>query len=451
MIFKVPPNEPCSVVKSESDYIIWTIEENDNLEDSFDEECVKIANQYPGKTFIALKLSCAQDFAVSHQLDSPEMLIRVKDCQIVFSAYNPMTCIIQKQAKLLGVRKGSVKYKHMSSQETKTMFKGGEHRNLKICEDGSSGTNIAKIIDQPMTSGIQLSSCNSTPPVKLIHRRSLNTLNRDAEVPTTSTSGCFPTRDMFKRFPVPSSEKLIPNINIYSSYSNAKTSATNFIRRASVRLHRRSQSSSNYEIPPVSVQIKSAHSQEQLQKSNSSTLTSETKLENVNSTRRDLETQKLIPNTSRSLFEAHNPTTCTLLLKHIPKLEIPHSSISSYQSKNDIPTTSGHNNASRNISSKSPVFFCKPQPIKPRLFVADVNIAQPVHKQHFIVYEMINPFPKPTEKACKCMDIKTLVKPSPEEIQRLRYIRERQQNVHRPESLEVVQKTGGKAKFKSRR
>lgn len=453
MIFRVPPYDICGVVLSETEYMIWTVKENSELEDTFDVECSRLAQKLFGKTFIQLKISHAQDFAESHHLYCSEMLIRVKDCQIVFSALKPMTNIIKKQAKLLRNRKGTNNITHMSSLATKRKFKSGKQRNLKlkICEDGSDGSNIARLADMYIFSDFQSSQSNLNSCVQLINRRSLNTLNREAEKQNSLKPGCFSSGDVFKGLSAPKQGKSIPqinNTNISSPYSNAKKSATNFIRRASERFSRRSRSTTGKNTESISDKIKDGFKKRST-RARSSSLSSITAKTRDNLLTNHLNIQRLIHSRSKCLFEPTNDVSNVSTYKNSPDLSKPTPSTSHDQARNYGKITTEDHVLTKRSTSNLPAVHSEPKILGPIVFVADVNITQPDDEEYFIVFETVNPFPKPSEKARKCVNIRTLFKPTPEQADRLRYIRENSQSICKSVSSSDEQNICGKAKSKS--
>lgn len=113
MIFEAPPENPWRAVLGEPDFMAWAVEEIGTKVDINNKNCLSVAENFNNKTFIKFKISSDKDFSVAYRLKRPQIVVRVKDCKVVWIDFQPASYLILFQANQMRDRKGP-KVKHGS-------------------------------------------------------------------------------------------------------------------------------------------------------------------------------------------------------------------------------------------------------------------------------------------------------------------------------------------------
>lgn len=108
MIFNVPPDDPAKVIADQPDYFVWAVHQGILTLDIIDYTCIKIAEKYPNKIFIRVKINQGTLFSGLHILEKPGCAFRVKDYKLVLNEYNPMFYNINKQVRQMGNKRNSI-------------------------------------------------------------------------------------------------------------------------------------------------------------------------------------------------------------------------------------------------------------------------------------------------------------------------------------------------------
>lgn len=140
MIFKSPPYNPWHVVDGESEYIAWTVCGQSKKDNLFSNRCMSVAACFPDKTFIQFQLGSNNYFAQAYGLTQENTVIYCNKNVIFWTKHNPSSADIQKQAKMLGKRRGTFDLQPEacvdSSQQLGSPMKTNSQKSL--CEESNT-------------------------------------------------------------------------------------------------------------------------------------------------------------------------------------------------------------------------------------------------------------------------------------------------------------------------
>lgn len=131
MIFKCPPQNPWRAVFGEKEFMAWAVEESGTDVDITNKNCIYIAGGFLTKTFIKFQISFDEEFSDAYKLTEPQMVVRVKNGEIVWSEIKPAYESILYQAKIMTDRKGPMTL-HGSQMEAEYILSHMDSVNNEI-------------------------------------------------------------------------------------------------------------------------------------------------------------------------------------------------------------------------------------------------------------------------------------------------------------------------------